>query len=266
MRSEPSAVFEVTGETPQTVRTQQRLTSTACLGRPSRAAALRPTSLCPHGSSAPQRSLLPLRRRSAPFRAMRQRLGGGNGAVMRRADPQLGDQAGPVRLVAPCLRHHYLRGAGSGSRGRRARTSRLHGCGHSAGQCLLADVTDAEAVLEGWPEPDPPNRGRRGLGDSVPGSPRGPLLPWPWKACALCRSRRTPESAGFQDRHELGWQPAHVGQHPRAGQHDIEVRCLPRPKDRVRGQPGLFGEHERADVIHWLQVGGRAAPGRDVRS
>ena len=61
--------------------------------------------------------------------------------------------------------------------------------------------------------------------------------------------------ARVQERHQIGRKRAVVGQDPRAGLHDVEVRrTRPRAQDRVRRQPRPVGEDVVADVVHRRQA------------
>ncbi|WP_449488468.1 hypothetical protein [Streptomyces purpurascens] len=55
----------------------------------------------------------------------------------------------------------------------------------------------------------------------------------------------------LQERHQLGRERTDIGQDPRTGLDDIQVRRLPpRVQDRVRGQPRSVADDVVADVGH----------------
>ncbi len=61
--------------------------------------------------------------------------------------------------------------------------------------------------------------------------------------------------AGVQERLQLGREWAFVGQDPRAGLRDVEIRrLLPRGQGWVRRQPRLISEDVGADVVHRWQA------------
>ena len=103
-----------------------------------------------------------------------------------------------------------------------------------------------------------PSRGRRARGGPGRGSPR-----WPPGRCppgrACCRSPRTPGRAGVQERLQFGRQRAFVGQDPRAGPHDVEVR-RPRPGTEP-GPPPATGGRRGGSRGRCPPAAGRSRPG-----
>ena len=173
---------------------------------------------------------------------------------MCRTDTQLGHPARPVRLVR-YLRHHHLRRAGPGGRRRRARTAVVHDGGHPREQCLMVDLADDEAVVPvvdqrqvGPAAGD--DRATALRADRLDGDP-GDVLRGAHTAEAHVHRRR----ACVQERLQVGGQRAVVGQDPRAGLHDIEIR-RPRPRSqrRVGRQPRAVGEDVVADVVDRRQA------------
>ena len=61
--------------------------------------------------------------------------------------------------------------------------------------------------------------------------------------------------AGVEKRDQLGRKRSLVGQDPRAGLHDIEVRrSTPRGQGGIGCQPRAVGEDVVADVVHRRQA------------
>ena len=104
-----------------------------------------------------------------------------------------------------------------------------------AKQCLMVDLADVEAVVtvvdQGQVGPAAGEDDATALRpDRLDGDP-GYVLRGAHAAEAHVHRWR----AGVQERHQFGWEWAVVGQDPRAGLHDVEVRRhTPRGQDRVR--------------------------------
>ncbi len=126
---------------------------------------------------------------------------------------------------------------------------------------LVVDVVDSEAVVrvvrqaQACPAAGDEHAAALGAGrlDGCPGDVGG------------CVQGHAAEAdvhrcgAGVQERLQVGGQGAFVGQDPRAGLHDVEVRqVLPRAQDRVHRQPRPVGEDVLADVFHRCKADRRA--------
>jgi hypothetical protein len=195
-----------------------------------------------------------------PWERGGQGVDGRRRALVSRADVQPGYSGGPVRLVRD-PGHHHLRRAGSRGRRGGARAAVVHDDGHPAEQLLLVDLADDEAVV------DVVDRGQAGpaAGEEDPAALRADRLDGHpgdvlrgvrgHAAEAHVHRRRT----GVQERLQPVRERTVVGQDPRPGLHDVEVRhALRRTQRRVRRQPRLVGEDVVADVVHRRQADRRA--------
>ncbi len=143
----------------------------------------------------------------------------------------------------------------------------MHDGGHPAEQRLVVDLADGEAVVlvvdQGQVGPAAPRRARAGPARGPPRSAtratsvdaRMGMLPKPTYTGGV---------AGVEERLQLGRERAFVGQDPRAGLHDVEVRrgCGHGPRT------GSAASHGRS-VKTWsrtLSTGGRPIDARWVLS
>lgn len=157
-----------------------------------------------------------------------------------------------MRLVDE-LGYHHLGCTGSGGCGRGARAAVVDDGGDPGEQGLVVDVADGEAVVRVVHQAQV----RPAAGDEHAAALRaGRLDGGPGDVVGRAH-RHAAEAdvyrwgAGVQERLQVGGQRAFVGQDPRAGLHDVEVRqLLPRSEDRVHRQPRPFGEDVVADVVH----------------
>jgi hypothetical protein len=189
----------------------------------------------------------------------RQGLVGRRRTVVCHADAQLGHPRGPVRLVRD-LRHHHLRRAGPGGRRRGARAAVVHDGGHPAEQRLLVDLADDEAVVpvvdRGQVGPAAGEDDAAALrADRFDGHPGGVRRGAHGHAAEahVHRWRRRPGTP------PVGRERAFVGQDPRAGLHDVEVRL-----SCHGSRTGSAASHGRS-VKTWsrtLSTGGRPIAAR----